>query len=334
MSSVRPEDRLFSLVLALLSTETGLTKSQIFTTVRGYENEYRPGIDSASLERKFERDKTDLRELGIPIETIESPEAPGDNTQLRYRISKDDYELPAEVSFSAGELALLTLAAEVWREGIVSEQSRRALLKLRSFDLEPDAPILGYAPRLKLRENAFDELNQAIAKRATVRFDYLKPGAAALEARTLSPFALAMHEGRWHVRGFDHDRAADRTFLLSRIMSPVKAIGPSEVAVPPDAPEALLAGLAELYQAQSASLLVRAESTAAAELGNRSLSVRGEPANGWLEIEVHYTDEAIFAEELAGCGPEVRVQAPAVLAEAVQSRLVLAAERHATGGEK
>ena len=70
--AVAIEERLFSLVLALIATEIGLTKSDILSTVQGYRHRYVVGGDNASLERQFERDKDDIRDLGIPLETIES----------------------------------------------------------------------------------------------------------------------------------------------------------------------------------------------------------------------------------------------------------------------
>ena len=43
------EERLFSLVLALVATETGLTKSEILSTVQGYRQRYKPGVTCAQM---------------------------------------------------------------------------------------------------------------------------------------------------------------------------------------------------------------------------------------------------------------------------------------------
>ena len=90
------EERLFSLVLALLATDNGLTKNEILSTVQGYRQRYSTSGDNASLERQFERDKDDIRELGVPLETIEDPADVGNNQALRYRIPRGAYELPAD----------------------------------------------------------------------------------------------------------------------------------------------------------------------------------------------------------------------------------------------
>ena len=138
-------ERLFSLVLALLATETGLTKNEILSTVQGYRQRYRAGGDNANLERQFERDKDDIRELGVPLETVDSPGDAGNNQTLRYRIPRGAYELPHDITFTSDETTLLNLAAMVWREGSLSGESRRALLKLRSLGVTADEPVLGYA---------------------------------------------------------------------------------------------------------------------------------------------------------------------------------------------
>lgn len=304
-------------MLALLATEPGLTKAQIFQTVRGYDHDSAAGVSAEALDRKFERDKDDLRDLGIPLETIESPDAVGDNTQLRYRIRKDEYDLPDDIEFTGAELALLNLAGEVWREGTVSNASQRALLKLRSFDIEPDAPVLGLVPRLRTREACFDAFNAAVTEHRVVRFPYLKPGDAAPSERVLTPYALGLRDGNWLVRGFDHDRGEERTFLLSRVSGNIRNDPATPHEVPENAAEELMRQLDALYAERTASVLVRLGSAAHSQLRNReasqSLAILGDTER----LEVHYTDQRILAEELAGCGPEVIVESPAELREDV-----------------
>ncbi|WP_350349915.1 WYL domain-containing protein [Agromyces sp. G08B096] len=321
-------DRQFSLVLALLATEAGLLKSEILSSVRGYAEKYVEGGRNDNLERQFERDKDAIRDRGIPLETIESPDRPGDNQSLRYRIPKGRYELPESVRFTPDELALLGLAAEVWREASLSDDSQRALTKLRGLGIEPREPVIGYAPRLRVRDAAFEPLRRALDRRQTVRFRYFKPGSAEPRPRTVDPYAVVLHEGRWHVHGYDHGVAAPRTFLLSRITGPVEPVAGSTF----DAPEAgiqdrVLADLEALRLANAADLAVSAGSDAEVRLGRRAV-LRDEDAG---VIRLHYTDAAVFADELAGFGPEVRVLAPASLADAVRERLARVVAAHCDG---
>ena len=60
--SAQKTERLINLTLALLATKKYLTKSEIFNTVAGYTG------SPETMERMFERDKDELRELGIEIE--------------------------------------------------------------------------------------------------------------------------------------------------------------------------------------------------------------------------------------------------------------------------
>lgn len=324
------EDRLFSLVLALLATEAGLLKSEILSSVRGYAERYDAAGQNANLERQFERDKDDIRELGIPLETVESPDRPGDNQALRYRIPKGQYDLPDAVRFTPDELTLLGLAAEVWREASLSADSQRALTKLRSLGIEPREPVIGYAPRLRVRDAAFEPLRQALDRRQTVRFRYFKPGEGAPRERTVDPLAVVLHEGRWHLHGYDHGVTAPRTFLLSRIIGPVEQVPGTTFDPPPaDIQDRILAELDELRLRNVADLAVSAGSDAEVRLGKRA--VLGDEDAG--VIRLHYTDAAAFADELAAYGPEVRVIAPAELREAVRERLsaVVSAHRDAGG---
>ncbi|WP_308796272.1 helix-turn-helix transcriptional regulator [Agromyces silvae] len=323
-------DRQFSLVLALLATESGLLKSEILSTVRGYAEKYVEPGSNTNLERQFERDKDAIRDRGIPLETIESPDRPGDNQSLRYRIPKGRYELPDTVRFTPDEVALLGLAAEVWREASLSEDSQRALTKLRALGIEPREPVIGYAPRLRVRDAAFEPLRRALDRRQTVRFRYFKPGSAEPRLRTVDPLAVVFHEGRWHLHAYDHGVDAPRTFLLSRITGPVDPVaGATFDAAEPGVQDRILAELDALRQRNIADLAVSAGSDAEVRLGRRAVE-RDEDAG---VIRLHYTDAAVFADELAGYGPEVRVLAPATLTAAVRERLgrVYAAHRDDTG---
>ncbi len=65
-----PEERLVNLVVALMATEQGLTKQAILSSVAGYREHGEAGASKDALEKMFERDKENLRSLGIPVETI------------------------------------------------------------------------------------------------------------------------------------------------------------------------------------------------------------------------------------------------------------------------
>ena len=318
------EERLFSLVLALLSTESGLTKSEILANVQGYRQRYTPGGDNASLERQFERDKDDVRELGIPLETIETPGSAGNNQTLRYRIPKGEYDLPLDVRFTPDESALLSLAAMAWREGALSADSRRALLKVRSAGSEDDdgdgAGVLGvdaYAPRLRARDAAFEPLRSALDRAAAVRFDYITPGQHEPRRRELAPLALVQHGGRWMLAAHEFASGSEKNYLLSRIVGPVVQYEAGRHPAPAGAGERALAELERIWARRTARIQVVAGSDAERRLARRRDTVADD--DGVLVL--HHVDPQILAEELAAFGPEVRVLEPADLRERVRARL-------------
>ena len=321
------EERLFSLVLALLATEQGLTKSEILSTVQGYRQRYSRFGDNASLDRQFERDKDDIRELGIPLETLDQPGDPGNNQSMRYRIPKGEYDLPSDITFSPTEIALLSLAATVWRQGSLSAESQRAMLKLNSLGIESDEPVIGYAPRVRIRESAFDPLRAALDKHAIVKFPYLKPGEPTGRTRTVAPLALVQHHGRWHLSAHDMDVDDDRTFLLSRIVGPV--VSTSKTWAPPELSghaERSLRELDALWESQVAVIRVEPGTDAATRLSKRAHGASDTTQVD--ELRLHYTDVDVLADELAGYGPEVLVVTPSRLRSAVLSRHHTTVERH------
>jgi proteasome accessory factor B len=318
---VPAEERLFSLVLALLSTESGLTKAEILANVQGYRQRWTPGGDNASLERQFERDKDDVRELGIPLETIETPGSAGNNQTLRYRIPKGEYDLPLDVRFTPDESALLSLAAMAWREGALSADSRRGLLKVRAAGSEDDgAGVLGvdtYAPRLRARDAAFEPLRAALDRAAAVRFDYITPGQHEARRRELAPLALVQHGGRWMLAAHEFATDSVKNYLLSRIVGPVTTYEAGRHPAPAGAGERALAELDRIWAERTARIRVRAGSDAERRLGRR----RDTEATGDGVLVLHHVDPQILAEELAAYGPEVYVLEPADLRDRVTERL-------------
>ena len=321
---VPAEERLFSLVLALLASDSGLTKNEILSTVQGYRQKYSHSGDNSNLERQFERDKDDIRDLGVPLETVESPAQPGNNQSLRYRIPRGAYEIPADIRFSVEEAALLTLASMVWREGSLSGESRRAILKLRSLGVSTAEPVLSYASQVRVRDAAFEPLRTALEKKVFVSFSYLKPGEYEPRLRTVAPLALVLHQGRWHLYADEPDRGATRTFLLRRIVSQIGSTSTPFSMPAGDQTALALAELDAVWQSNVAIVEVEPGSDAATRLRSRTGTAGATPHR----MELHYSDANIFADELAGFGPEVLVISPRELRAGVLARLRQTAADH------
>ncbi|KZE32603.1 helix-turn-helix transcriptional regulator [Microbacterium sp. T32] len=310
-----PEERLVNLVVALMATEQGLTKDTILSSVAGYREQYEAGASKDALEKMFERDKENLRGLGVPIETIGDRADPDDLREARYRVPTAEYALPEDISFSPAEVALLNIAGSVWGSESLSDAARSGLRKIRGLGIAVDEPIIGYAPRIRARDAAFPALQRGIEECRVVTFSYLRPGDARARERRIRPLALLEYEARWHVFGFDLSMDAERTFLLSRIVGDVTVTRERfDEQLRVGAGERALAGLEGVAHRRRALLEVHPGTEAALRLSRRA-----EPAA--QGIVVPYVDLHVFADELASYGPEVRVVAPDDLREQVIRRL-------------
>ena len=211
----RKNERLINLTIALLATKRYLTKSEIFRTIEGYEG------SSQSKERMFERDKDDLRRIGIVIDVRGVD--PGFEDEPGYRIHPDTYSLNLG-ELNGAEVALLSLAAEAWRGAALGEPAQSALVKLRSLGIASDFDALpNLSPRLNVRSPNFVPLTRSIADRITITFDYLSAQLRE-ETRTVNPYGLGSRHGNWYLVAFDKDRVDTRTFRLDRIVNNVELI--------------------------------------------------------------------------------------------------------------
>jgi proteasome accessory factor B len=218
-------ERLMNLVIALLSTRSFITADRIRETVFGYSD----GASDEAFSRMFERDKNELRDLGIPLET--GRVSPSDPTE-GYRINREAYALPA-VELTPDEAAAVAVATQLWESPELITATQSALLKLRAagIDIEPtddDVTITSTAalPGLRGSEEVLGILLSAINSGRAVQFRHRPSRSEPYVTRTVEPWGVVTDRGRWYLVGHDRDRAAVRTFRLSRIGTDVTPIGP------------------------------------------------------------------------------------------------------------
>ncbi len=311
--SRRKTERLLSLVVCLLSARRYLTAAQIREAVPGYPESF------DAFKRMFERDKDELRELGIPLETGVNP---GSEEEAGYRISRQAYELP-DIRLEPDEAAVLGLAARVWRRAELAGAAEGALLKLRAAGIEAeDVCQPGIEPRLQTGEAAFGPLWEAVRDRRPVTFGYLAPGRSTMQQRQLEPWGVVNRRGRWYVVGRDRDRREQRVFRLSRIAGEVTFTGPSgSVSVPPgtDVRVAVRDWDGEGPPPRTCRLRIR--SGAGYGLRRHAQSVTPDVQPGWDLVEVNYADTGWWSEHIASFGADVIVEEPVDLREAVIGRL-------------
>jgi proteasome accessory factor B len=324
----KPE-RLFNLTCTLLYATEGLTKKQILQTVRGYDDEYKEGGDNSTLERKFERDKDSLREIGIRIET-EIPKHEDENNQVTtYRIRRESFSWPKGLRLTSKQMSLLNLAAEAWAGGSLSTEASRGITKLRALGVVgQSSDIIGISPKIHTFEPSFKDIEFAIAEAQVIQFEYRIPKTGEVQTRTLQPWLIRQIEGQWLVLGFDELREAPRNFMLRRISSKVRTIPNGKEVRSFEAPEQAqidkaVADLNDHAQNQQASLIVKPGSEAwfRYELDLVQNNKAG-------ELTLKYFDIFVLAEQLREYADQIEVVEPKELADLVKDGFRKVADLH------
>ena len=325
-----PEDkseRLLSLTLALLkSGQRGLKKDEVYGAVRDYRNARdkaeAAGKSLEALEKLFDRDKTILKESGVPL-IAEIPSDEGtNNTEFRYRIANDRFAWPKGLTFSARQLQLLELANQVWSRAALGTSTNRGMSRIRALGpADGVVDLTSIAPKLRTHQPSFLPLTAAIESRNTVSFSYRKPGELDSELRKVQPWQLFQTANQWILICFDVDRQEVRNFLLKRITSKVAIAD-------------------EQFDAPSAQELSAAKSLLEEHIESQVATIRvyeGTPAwvhfdlngTGVAEHSFHFMDLHLLAEELRELGPDVEILEPAELRDVIRLGLEKVASDHA-----
>jgi proteasome accessory factor B len=325
----KPE-RLFNLTCTLLYATEGLTKNQILQTVRGYDNEYKEGGNNSTLERKFERDKASLREVGIRIEA-EIPKHEDENNQVTtYRIKRESFSWPSSVKLTPRQLALLNLAAEAWAGGSLSTDASRGITKLRALGVVgQSSDIIGISPKIHTFEPSFKDIDFAISESQVISFDYRNPKTGDIQTRTLQPWLMRQIAGAWLVLGFDEARQEARNFMLRRIVSKVEPVSDGREARTFEMPDesvidSAVKDLDEHAKSQVAVLKVtlRSEAWFRYELD----LVPNKKEN---KLQLNYHDLYVLAEQLREYADQIEVVEPKELATLVELGFRKVADLHA-----
>ncbi len=319
-------ERLLNLVICLMAASTAVPRAEIRQRIPGYADTASDG----AFERMFERDKDELRSMGIPVETIldVNGEVSG------YRIPQDRYALQG-IDLTIQERSAVAVAAQAWGQAVVGPVAGTALRKLETLDADAHAwtPAgLHGSVLLTAREVALLPLMGALRQNRVVTFAYRAPTEPDARSRTVSPWGLRSSSGRWFLVGFDHDRLAERTFRLSRIVGTVTVTG-REREQPPDDFDIASYPIGAPGDDQPIAATIRVRPHAAASLRRRA---RDLTPDAWsaevLTIEGSAPDLIAL---VCAAGPDATVIEPPELVSAVTSALRTLVTLHATspGGE-
>ena len=209
--SERRLERMMELVVMLRAKRVPMSADEIHKQMRRQIRDCYPE-DIANFRRVFERDKEDLRKMGVPIKVGTVPAT--DPPQQGYIIRDQDYYLcdltqqeyaalcvargMVSLEGSSGEDAILRRfggegGADSWSD---SEAARGSASW--SASLQSPAPLL--------------TLFRAVAEHRTVKFEY--DAGAGSNSRKVAAGRLDYVRGEWYLTGFDYLRDAERTFNL------------------------------------------------------------------------------------------------------------------------
>lgn len=302
-------ERILNLTVYLLSARRYVNREQIRQGVEGYAD-----MSDEAFERSFERDKDELRKIGVPIQTGSNSAYFDD--EVGYRIAPGEFELPS-ISFTGAEAQVLAVAGHVWEQATMAESTVSALAKLRAAGVDVDTDrLVAFAPTLAAREPAFPALWKATGSRLRVRFGYKQPD----RVRTFEPWRMYSRSGFWYVVGLDVDNGESRSFKLSRIVTDVTVTG-TTYTVPADADlDALQRRFDRSLPVSEAVLAIR--SGRAPALMRQGTPAADIPApEGYEAHRVPFADVAQFAGLVRAAGSDVLVLEPADVRIAVLAGL-------------
>ncbi len=297
----RKSERLVNLTIALLATKRYLTKAEIFRTVAGYSG------DAEAKDRMFERDKDDLRSLGITIElgTFD----PLFEDEAGYRIKPESYQLQLK-NLDAVSIALLSQAGRFWREAALGESAQSGLRKLRSIGISSDVDSI--VEVTTSRYNAPEQLPdliEAITGRHIISFEYLNQELQS-EVRRVEPLRLSNSRGYWYLIARDVEKSALRTFRLDRFNSTIQISAKSD-AFEVDVEELDLHEAAYADEFSTATVLIRKGKAPAL----RNEGKVSDHDSEWDSVEIQYQSPGHIIREALWAGENAIIIAPEELRE-------------------
>jgi proteasome accessory factor B len=312
-------ERLVNLTVALLEARRPLSFAEIRRRTRFYEQD-----DAESARRMFERDKDELRRLGVPVEVRELTF--GD--EVGYVVDRAAYEL-ADVDLTPEEVAALAMAVRL--TGAESEQLALSKLVARA----PDPTALDARPttRVALRPDPVDDVAEAVLARQALRFVY-RTAAGDRAERTVDPYGVVRRRAAWYLVGRDHARDALRAFRLDRVEGRPRSVGVAGGFTPPEDLDIAASVSGPETVPVDVELAVAPDARWSVEL--RGGVETGREHEGRPVLRVDGLDPVRDRSWLLGLGPDVVVLGPPELRDEVVAglrRLADTGARNGGGGE-
>jgi proteasome accessory factor B len=298
------------------------------------------GTGEAAI-RKFERDKADLLELGIPVRYAAGDE----DLPAGYLIDKDEFYLP-DLRLPPEDLALLYVAGSAALAQGTFPYARDLAHALNKLSFAANAPGASESAAQAARQLSsgdggappavvrwIEELSRAIAHKKWVELGYRKAGAREPSLRRVDPYGLYQKAGVWYLAAFCHTKEKVLTFHLSRIVS--LRVNPAAPRTPDFTPtrDFSLADLAsretwefEVHAPQRCRVRLDApvSSEVLASFGPRA---RVEEADGGVLVEITATNRDALLRHVLSLGDAAEILAPQALRDAARGVLAALSEK-------
>ncbi len=347
MEKIPKYERLLNLISVLMKSPLPVPWAEIRGRVEGYDDD----ADDASLKRRFERDKEELRTKGIPVEFEKTAAAPNGG----YVIDSKTFFLPPVRIEPDEALTLSAVAGGLsGAKDVICREARSALLKLvasapdqaLALDSSDDSTLLalGLPSGAKTDENRF-ALSSALALRMPVSFRYQSLARKKPAPVTVDPYGLAVWGGRFYLVGHSHEHDEIRVWNFGRITSQIKPAGESRCYdIPANFNVRRYVGIAEWqFPTKSASLNDAIEAKILfhpdiawmiEESRDAGASSSGEDfrrrKDGWGELTSRVTDPRSLVRWTLKFGEKARIAGPPSIVKIAREILAEAIEQHSS----
>lgn len=238
--------RQLDLLALLITRRYPITPDKVMEEVPGYAEHWSQGTDVGrdTAKRTFERDKKELRHLGIPLRTV--PMLYDGQQTEGYLLDKKDFYLPylrllndgeepaahyqdrarptlVELRDSDAPLALNALRRVAQLPAFPFAAAAKSAFRKLAFDLDPQVFATG-TPVLFLEQPGAAELRErvqvladALLARKRVAFRYRGIYRGDVTERVVDSYGMLFQHGHWYLIGYDALREDVRVFRVARM---------------------------------------------------------------------------------------------------------------------
>lgn len=306
--SARKTERQLDLLFILLNSSRPLSRDAIRSKIEEYRNQE----NQESFERMFERDKEELRSVGIPIETKSLDPLFDDEFGYQLRLENLTFK---KTLFESEELAELTRAALVWEDSILATSARLGLVKSLTESQGPFDYKEDYEIGKIITSHSYVVIAEALVNKNVVEFKYYKPNQLSASIKRVAPESLYTNKSIVYLKAVDLNDGVVKTFNLSRIGSEVTQYQPT------------VNDLKAIKNRKEVKNIIKQVARIKPRFSSESIlhAINGRIVEDWIEVD--FFNEEDFAIFIAPLAHQIEKIEPISLSEIVISILETVAKK-------